>query len=248
MGSGGGTSGGSENVGPARGRSRTTPQQQRAINVTTDPIRMRTGTAPLPSTPRPRVSEKAREVGVRYDSGGNATIMRTAPSGELARRSGISPGEVLATIGSSGYGQDAAAKLAGRTDVDRRQLGNLAMRANVGQLPFTALNVIGKARAKTILDTVIEGGTPVTGQAGFIQGAVDPEGQYVGRSDLAPNVQAPQRDDVTPLVTPEVTPEVVPDDAGTGVIGTRGRGVGVSRRLRGVRLGQAAATEQTLLS
>ena len=216
MGSGGGTSGGSENVGPARGRSRTTPQQQRAINVTTDPIRMRTGTAPLPSTPRPRVSEKAREVGVRYDSGGNATIMRTAPSGELARRSGISPGEVLATIGSSGYGQDAAAKLAGRTDVDRRQLGNLAMRANVGQLPFTPLNVIGKARAKTILDTLIEGGTPVTGQAGFIQGVAD----------------------VTPRVTPRVTPERVPDDAGAEVImdaSVRGRS-NVKRRTKAVNL------------
>jgi|TARA_R100000458_G_C8220285_1_gene204883 hypothetical protein len=110
------------------------------------------------------------------------------------------------------------------------------MRANVGQLPFTPLNILGKRRAKTILDTLIEGGTPVTGQAGFIQGAVDTKGRYVGRSD------------VTPLVTPEVTPEVVPDDAGTSVIGTRGRGVGVPRRLlRGLRLGQAALTEQTLL-
>ena len=74
---------------------------------------------------------------------------------------------------------------------------------------------------------------------------------YSGRPDSSPigtGMQPTQRDDVTPLVTPEVTPEVVPDDAGTGVIGTRGRGVGVSRRLRGVRLGQAAATEQTLLS
>ncbi len=246
MGSGGGTSGGSDNVGPARGRAtRTTPiniaKQKGATNFMTDPIRMRTGTGRLPSTPRSTVSEKAREVGVRYDSGGSATIMRTAPSGELARRGGISPSEVLATIGSSGYGQDAAARLAGRTDVDRRQLGNLAMRANVGQLPFTPLNILGKRRAKTILDTLIEGGTPVTGQAGFIQGAVDTKGRYVGRSDLAPGVE-------TPLVTPEITPEIVPDDAGTYVIGTRGRGVGVSRRLRGVRLGQAALTEQTLLS
>ena len=247
MGSGGGTSGGSDNVGPARGRAtRTTPiniaKQKRATNFMTDPIRMRTGTsdARLPSTPRSTVSEKAREVGVRYDSGGGATIMRTAPSGELARRGGISPSEVLATIGSSGYGQDAAARLAGRTDVDRRQLGNLAMRANVGQLPFTPLNILGKRRAKTILDTLIEGGTPVTGQAGFIQGAVDTKGRYVGRSDVTPLV--------TPEITPEIVPEIVPDDAGTGVIGTRGRGVGVSRRLRGVRLGQAALTEQTLLS
>tara|TARA_Y100000593_G_C4250216_1_gene306774 strand:+ start:79 stop:789 length:711 start_codon:yes stop_codon:yes gene_type:complete len=204
MGSGGGTSGGSDNVGPARGRPRTTtPQQQRAINVTTDPIRMRTGTAPLPSTPRPRVSEKAREVGVRYDSGGNATIMRTAPSGELARRSGISPSEVLATIGSSGYGQDAAAKLAGRTDVDRRQLGNLAMRANVGQLPFGALKIIGKRRAKTILDTLIEGG-----QRGFIQGV----------------------DDVTPRVTSEVTSEIVPDDVSAATAKTQTLIEGVLRR------------------
>ena len=57
------------------------------------------------------------------------------------------------------------------------------------------------------------------------------------------------RADVTPEVTPLVTPEIVPDEAGEGVIGTRGRGGGgAPRRRRAVRLGQATPDELTLLS
>lgn len=111
-------------------------------------------------------SAKMSEVGVNYGP-----------------QSGMSPAAAKAITGDDA----AAAKLAGR-DISVAQLGNLQSRANVGQLPFSALNIIGKRRAKTILDTLIEGGTPETGQRGFIQGVAD----------------------VTPRVTPRVTPERVP--------------------------------------
>ena len=174
--------------------------------------------------------------------------MRRAPE------RGLSPGAVLATVGSSGYGQVASAKLAGRTDISVQQLGNLASRANIGQLPemrvggvvvpsvsTNLLNVIGKQRATGILDRLIAGGTPVT-KDGFIQGVTSQDGSYFGRSDTAPNQtllsgQSQGRDDVSPEITPEVTPER--DDEPIITNPVLGRGERGRRRTKDSRLGGA---------
>ena len=171
-----------------------------------------------------------------------------------APQRGLSPGEVLATVGSSGYGQAASAKLAGRTDISVQQLGNLASRANIGQLPemrvggvvvpnvsTNVLNVIGRQRATGILDRLIAGGTPVT-KDGFIQGVTSQDGSYFGRSDTAPNQtllsgQPQGRDDVSPEITPEVTPER--DDEPIITNPVLGRGERGRRRTKGSRLGGA---------
>jgi hypothetical protein len=121
-----------------------------------------------------------------------------------APQRGLSPGDVLATIGTSGYGQQAAAKLAGTTKVTKEQLGGLATRANIGQLPpgevqvpgmgtaaLNLLNLAGKTTAKSILDKIIEGGDPVTNERGDVVGAVT-EGAvkgtkvYTGQSQFNP--------------------------------------------------------------
>ena len=184
--------------------------------------------------------------------------MRRAPE------RGLSPGDVLATVGSSGYGQAASAKLAGRTDISVQQLGNLASRANIGQLPemrvggvvvpnvsTNVLNVIGRQRATGILDRLIAGGTPVT-KDGFIQGVTSQDGSYFGRSDTAPNQtllsgQSQGRDDVSPERTPEITPERDDEPIITNpVLGRAERG---RRRTKGSRLGGAThlATDGILL-
>ena len=74
-------------------------------------------------------AEKKAEVGVRYTpvstpKGGvktEASIMKTSPrSGELARKTGVSPSDVLATVGTlpTVDRDTAAANIAGRTDVN----------------------------------------------------------------------------------------------------------------------------------
>ena len=61
--------------------------------------------------------------------------MKTSPrSGELARKTGVSPSDVLATVGTlpTVDRDTAAANIAGRTDVNVATLGDLARRARVG--------------------------------------------------------------------------------------------------------------------
>jgi hypothetical protein len=98
-----------------------------------------------------------REVGVRYTptstpDGGleiKADIRKTAPSGELARERGPSPGDVLATVGDlPGVDRDtAAANIAGRPGLDKDVLGDLATRAREGQLPAGEITVPGAGTA-----------------------------------------------------------------------------------------------------
>jgi len=102
-------------------------------------------------------SEKMREVGVRYTptstpDGGleiKADIRKTAPSGELARERGPSPGDVLATVGDlPGVDRDtAAANIAGRPGLNKDVLGDLATRAREGQLPAGEITVPGAGTA-----------------------------------------------------------------------------------------------------
>lgn len=127
--------------------------------------------APEPARPVVQPSEtpafeKSREVGVRYGFDGKATIMKTsARSGELARELGPSPGDVLATVGAIGdVDRDtAAANIAGRPGLNVENLGNLATRARVGQMPDVAipgmggvglnvLNTIGAASTSRLLE------------------------------------------------------------------------------------------------
>ena len=175
-----------------------------------------------------------------------------------APQRGLAPGDVLATIGTSGYGQVAAAKLAGRTDVSREQLGDLATRTNIGQLPegrvsvpgvgtaaLNVLNVVGQRSAKTILDKIIEGGEPITDSSGRVVGAKGESGTFSVAPPAAPSVSPagrdePQRSDITPEITPEVTPER--DDA---PLATRGRTAFTRdrRRTRAARFGGATNLE-----
>ena len=197
MGSGGGTSGGGEQLGyrPSEkkrspivsvGKPKAQPYTPPSKPLVTDfatPMDTPTRT----KTAKPDMSAFTRE----------EREMR-------APQRGLSPGEVLATIGTSGYGQQAAAKLAGSTKVTKEQLGGLATRANIGQLPpgevqipgvgtaaLNLMNIAGKATAKSILDKIIEGGDPVTNERGDIVGAVT-EGAvkgtkvYTGQSQFNP--------------------------------------------------------------
>jgi hypothetical protein len=132
MGSGGsGTSGGATNIG---------------------------GTQPIRATGAPR-----RTQGQRFrDDAAQAMVRQQQQRGRnpvggmnltaeerrmRAPQSGLAPGDVLATIGTSGYGQVAAAKLAGRTDISKEQLGDLATRTNIGQLPAGRVSVPGVGTA-----------------------------------------------------------------------------------------------------
>ena len=180
----------------------------------------------------------------------------------MRQRTRLAPGDVLATIGTSGYGQVASAKLAGRTDVSKEQLGDLATRTNIGQLPegrvsipgvgtaaLNILNVIGKASAKTILDRIIEGDEPITNPSGRVVGARGESGTFSVAAPAAPSVSPtgrddPQMSDITPEVTPEVTPER--DDV---PLATRGRTAFTRdrRRTRAARFGQAGLGEEGIL-
>ena len=102
-------------------------------------------------------SEKMREVGVRYGFGGKAEVRKTSPSGDLARRSGISPGAVRAITGSD----RAVANVAGRPDITKEQLGDLQTRAKAGSTGIPgivggALSAIGRASASSLLKSITE--------------------------------------------------------------------------------------------
>ena len=264
MGSGGsGTSGGGTNIGGtkpirATGAPRRTEADRFRDNAAQAAVRSQ---APIGSRPTPSGSgfrDLQNTIGLAEQSRQRREAERQGFSAEERRmrapERGLSPGEVLATVGSSGYGQAASAKLAGRTDISVQQLGNLASRANIGQLPemrvggvvvpnvsTNVLNVIGRQRATGILDRLIAGGTPVT-KDGFIQGVTSQDGSYFGRSDTAPNQtllsgQPQGRDDVSPEITPEVTPER--DDEPIITNPVLGRGERGRRRTKGSRLGGA---------
>ena len=127
-------------------------------------------------------------------------------------------------------------------------------------LSGVALDVVGQAslnRQANILRGQSTTAEPVRDDAGDVVGVVS-RGLFGGRVYSGRPGSSPigtqqrmgePRADVTPEVTPLVTPEIVPDEAGEGVIGTRGRGGGgAPRRRRAVRLGQATPDELTLLS
>lgn len=167
---------------------------------------------------------------------------------------GLSPGDVLATVGSSGYGQVASTKLSGRTDITTEGLGDLARRVNIGQMPagrvtvpgvgsaaLNVLNVAGQKTASTILDKLIAGEKAVTDTSGRIMGTTDERGVYTGRPDFDPTQPKLEKgSDPEPVITPEVTPEIVPDDTEeASTIVSRGK-----RRTRGKRSGLAGKDEE----
>ena len=259
MGSGGsGTSGGATNIGGEKPIKATAPTRR------TEADRFRDDAAQaVVRSQAPIGSRTGRPGGLVEQSRQRREAERQGFTAEERRmrapQRGLSPAAVLATVGSSGYGQVASAKLAGRTDISVQQLGNLASRANIGQLPemrvgggvvpnvsTNVLNVIGRQRATGILDRLIAGGTPVT-KDGFIQGVTSQDGSYFGRSDTAPNQtllsgQSQGRDDVSPEITPEVTPER--DDEPIITNPVLGRGERGRRRTKGSRLGGAGFVEE----
>jgi hypothetical protein len=206
MGSGGGGGGTGERGGGARRRTR-------------QPTRPTTAPAPKPivTDVREAALGKKAEVGVRYTPSG-ATIGKVSDY----RPGGVSPGEVMATVGAGAVGG-----LAGRTDVTVEGLGDLAKRINVGQLPageikipgagtvaMNVLNIAGKKMATTTLEKLVAGEKAVTDPSGRIMGTVGEGGAYTGRTDFKPTTimaagePEPVRADVTPEITPEITPEV----------------------------------------
>jgi len=169
---------------------------------------------------RPKAAmTKQAEVGVRYTPSG-ATIGRIGDY----RPGGVSPGEVTATVGAGAVGG-----LAGRVDVTKEGLGDLARRINVGQLPagnvsvpgagtvaLNILNIAGQKMAKTTLEKLVAGERAVTDPSGRIMGTVGEAGAYTGRADFRPSTimaagePEPTRPDSAPAVTPEITPEITP--------------------------------------
>lgn len=165
---------------------------------------------PSPATNRDTpAAEKKREVGVRYTpvstpDGGvktKASIMKTSPrSGELARKTGVSPGDVLATVGTlpTVDRDTAAANIAGRTDVNVATLGDLARRARVGNtlspIPTpggVGLSTIGRKAAMSKLTSLAKD-EPTIGVGGRVEYGTtivsDPRG---GIGDVVPKTSKP---------------------------------------------------------
>lgn len=190
-------------------------------------------------TPRPDLGlakEKMREVGVKYTptstpGGGvrtEATIMKTGPSGELARKPGVSPGDVMATVGTlpTVSADVAAANIAGRTDVNVASLGDLARRARVGSdltpVPTpgsVGLGSIGRATAMDVLtklatDRSAEVVKDVRGGVAGVktEGPVSGSTVYTGRPAPAP-APAPEsvRLDAEPTPPPVAVQEEAPE-------------------------------------
>ena len=220
-------------------------------------------------------AEKKAEVGVKYTpvstpKGGvktEASIMKTSPrSGELARKTGVSPSDVLATVGTlpTVDRDTAAANIAGRTDVNVATLGDLARRARVGNelspIPTpgsVGLSTIGRASAMNLL-TGLAKDQPTIGKDGKVEYSTsivsDPRGgiggtvttkdgttTYSGRPSLDPFAD-PQENKDDPAITPERTPEVIEDEVSAGGDSTI---VGRSkRRTRGKRSGLAGKTDE----
>ena len=220
-------------------------------------------------------ADKKAEVGVKYTAvstpkGGvktEASIRKTSPkSGELARKTGVSPSDVLATVGTlpTVDRDTAAANIAGRTDVNVATLGDLARRARVGNelspIPTpgsVGLGTIGKKSAMNLL-TGLAKDQPTIGKDGKVEYSTsivsDPRGgiggtvttkdgttTYSGRPSLDPFAD-PQENKDDPAITPERTPEVIEDEVSAGGDSTI---VGRSkRRTRGKRSGLAGKTDE----
>ena len=224
-------------------------------------------------------AEKKAEVGVKYTpvstpKGGvktEASIMKTSPkSGELARKTGVSPSDVLATVGTlpTVDRDTAAANIAGRTDVNVATLGDLARRARVGNIPSALvgtipgalLNIIGGARTTNMLEKLakdqptigadgrINYSTSIVNDArGGISGLVttkDGRTRYEGLESLNPSYKEPENKD-TPAITPERTPEVIEDEVNEVSADGDSTIVGRSkRRTRGKRSGLGGRTDE----
>lgn len=211
------------------GRGRTTSSPAPKPTAKPSP-KAKTG-AKLGDTSGP-ASEKMREVGVKYGFGGKANIRKTSSSGELARNLGMSPGAARAITGSD----RAAANIAGRPDVSKEQLGDLATRASVGHSGLGKagtvggiLNTIGTASAARLMDK-LKSDTPTIGKlgdkpsysvkpvtdprTGSIVGVTEPGtfgGRvYSGRPDMNPMAPKKQEDDTpAPVSKPKVEEPVV---------------------------------------
>lgn len=222
---------------------------------------------PSPATNRDTpAAEKKREVGVRYTpvstpDGGvktEASIMKTSPrSGELARKTGVSPGDVMATVGTlpTVDRDTAAANIAGRTDVNVATLGDLARRARVGNtlspIPTpgsVGLSTIGRKTAMSKLTSLAKD-EPTIGAGGRVEYGTtivsDPRG---GISDVVPKTSKPSAKAAVeetkdePVITPEITEEAEEEVASTdGAPTIVGR---AKRRTRGKRSGLAGKTDE----
>lgn len=152
---------------------------------------------------KPR-TEKDREVGVRYTPTSTpgmgvrteATIMKTGPSGELARTPGVSPGGVIATVGilPTVSADLAAANIAGKEGLNVANLGDLARRARVGNavspIPTpngVGLQAIGRVSAADTLTKLASSSSSkaVKDVRGGIAGVVK-DGVYSGRMEYKP--------------------------------------------------------------
>lgn len=223
-------------------------------------------------------AEKKAEVGVKYTpvstpKGGvktEASIMKTSPkSGELARKTGVSPSDVLATVGTlpTVDRDTAAANIAGRTDVNVATLGDLARRARVGNelspIPTpgsVGLGTIGRIMSTRRLTSLakdqptigadgrINYSTSIVNDArGGIGGLVttkDGRTSYEGVESLNPSYKEPENKN-DPAITPERTPEVIEDEVDEVSAGGDSTIVGRSkRRTRGKRSGLAGKTDE----
>ena len=245
-GGGGGGGGGDRNRGVERGRTKQPPVSVTRPSPPVDRGEDKPSRPAAPKTPAPTTgaklgdtggpaSEKMREVGVKYGFDGKADIKKTAPSGELAKERGPSPGDVLATVGDlPGIDRDtAAANIAGRPGLDKDVLGDLATRAREGQLPagkvvvpgagtaaLNLLNLAGKKSAMSILtkiakdEPVIKDGKVtyateiVKDERGGVAGIVEP-GPIEGTKVYS------GRPEFNPLAAPEAEQEPEPAPAPT---------------------------------
>ena len=211
-------------------------------------------------------AEKKAEVGVKYTpvstpDGGvktEATIMKTSPrSGELARKTGVSPGGVMATVGTlpTVDRDTAAANIAGRTDVNVATLGDLARRARVGNelspIPTpgsVGLSTIGRKVAMSKLTSLAKD-QPTIGASGKVEYGTtvvsDPRG---GIGDVVPKTSKPSvkaakeetKDEpvITPEIAEEAEEEIVSTDGTPTIVGR------AKRRTRGKRSGLAGKTDE----
>ena len=221
-------------------------------------------------------AEKKAEVGVKYTAvstpnGGvktEASIRKTSPkSGELARKTGVSPSDVLATVGTlpTVDRDTAAANIAGRTDVNVATLGDLARRARVGNslspIPTPAgvgLTSIGRASAMNLL-TNLATDRPTIGADGRVEYNTsivnDPRGgiggvvtkkdgttTYSGRPSLNPFADPEENKDDPMPSEPKIEdePDEVLPSASSGRSTKAGRGKG--------RRGVAFGTRRSLVN
>lgn len=177
---------------------------------------------------------------VRDSSGGGVLTSTGVQRAEASRQQEL---ETLISLRTGGQGDPEAGK---------RQMAIEQLEKRKEQTLPGFLGAISRINIENQLKNLRAGGTPqfaLSGSGTFVTRGVTPQGQASpgAAANIQPMFPSQQRADVTPVVTPEITPEVVPDDAGEGVIGTRTRGAGATRRRRSVRLGQATPDELALL-